>query len=357
MNKGKIRVHVVEDSLVVQKLLVNILESDPDIKVVGVSESAEHALECIASHKPDLITVDIQLPKMNGLALTQEIMSRDPIPIVVVSGVSEKKDVAKAFDLIEAGALAAIEKPVGFGHADYQRLAKDFISTVKTMSEVKLVKRRTPLTYKNLKEHLPAQETIEKNSGIEIVVIGASTGGPSVIQSILKELPENFPVPVVIAQHIAPGFLAGLMQWLSRTTKMKVEIAEDRQKLKPGGIYLCPEGKQTGFSSRQNLKVVQFEHPSNLAPSVSYLFQSAADVFGKRAIAVLLTGMGQDGALEMRLIKEAGGLTIAQDAETSVVHGMPGEAIRIGAVKDEFILPAPKIGSKLKELLQSQVTK
>lgn len=354
MSKGKIKVHVVEDSLVVQKLLVNILESDPDIKVVGVSESAEHALECIASQKPDLITVDIQLPKMNGLALTQEIMSRDPIPIVVVSGVSEKKDVAKAFDLIEAGALAAIEKPVGFGHADYQRLAKDFISTVKTMSEVKLVKRRIPLTHKKLKEHLAPHDIASKGSGIEIVVIGASTGGPSVIQSILKDLPENFPAPVVIAQHIAPGFLSGLVQWLSKTTDMKVEIATDREKLKPGGIYLCPEGKQTGFSSRQSLKVVQVAHPSNLAPSVSYLFQSTVDVFGKRAIAVLLTGMGQDGALEMRLIKEAGGMTIAQDAETSVVHGMPGEAIKIGAVDDDMVLPAYKIGAKLKQLLQMQ---
>ncbi|MDX2105249.1 MAG: chemotaxis-specific protein-glutamate methyltransferase CheB [Candidatus Melainabacteria bacterium] len=354
MNKNKIKVHVVEDSLVVQKLLVNILESDPDIKVVGVSESAEHALESISNLKPDLITVDIQLPKMNGLALTQEIMSRDPIPIVVVSGTSEKKDVAKAFDLIEAGALAAIEKPVGFGHSDYQRLAQHFISTVKTMSEVKLVKRRTPLTYKKIKENQNTTSTQIK-SQFEIIVIGASTGGPSVIQTILKDLPANYPLPIVIAQHIAPGFLSGLVQWLIRTTGKSVEIAQDNEKLKPGTIYLCPEGRQTGFAPRQTFKILQIDHPSNLAPSVSYLFQSACDTFGKKAVAVLLTGMGQDGANEMRLIKEAGGTTIAQDAESCVVHGMPGEAIKIGAVDKDDILPACKIGSKLRELAQFQM--
>ncbi|QQR57536.1 MAG: chemotaxis protein CheB [Candidatus Melainabacteria bacterium] len=354
MSKSKIKVHVVEDSLVVQQLLVNILESDPDIKVVGVSESAEHALECIQALKPDLITVDIQLPKMNGLALTQEIMSRDPIPIVVVSGVSEKKDVAKAFDLIEAGALAAIEKPVGFGHADYQRLAQHFISTVKTMSEVKLVKRRIPLTHKKIKEH-QNQAIIPVKSQYEIVVIGASTGGPSVIQTVLKDLPDNFPLPIIIAQHIAPGFLSGLVQWLARTTGKAVEIAQEREKLKAGTVYLCPEGRQTGFATRQTLKIIQFDHPSNLAPSVSYLFQSTSEVFGKKAVAVLLTGMGQDGANEMRLIKDKGGMTIAQDAESSVVHGMPGEAIKMGAVDKDAILPACKIGLRLKELAQFQM--
>lgn len=353
MSKSKIKVHVVEDSLVVQKLLVNILESDPDIKVVGVSESAEHALECISSLKPDLITVDIQLPKMNGLALTQEIMSRDPIPIVVVSGTSEKKDVAKAFDLIEAGALAAIEKPVGFGHSDYQRLAQHFISTVKTMSEVKLVKRRTQLTYKKNRENQNAISDQVK-SQFEIVVIGASTGGPSVIQTILKDMPANYPLPIVIAQHIAPGFLSGLVQWLIRTTDKNVEIANEREKLKPGTIYLCPEGYQTGFANRQTFKIVQCSHPSNLAPSVSYLFQSTSEIFGKKAVAVLLTGMGQDGAAEMRLIKEAGGSTIAQDAESCVVHGMPGEAIKLGAVDKEWILPAGKIAARLKELAHYQ---
>ncbi len=352
MTKERIKVHVVEDSLVVQKLLVNILESDPEIKVVGVSETAEAALASIAHEKPDLITVDIQLPKMNGLAFTQEIMGSDPIPIVVVSGVSEQKDVAKAFDLIEAGALAAIEKPVGFGHADYQRVAQQVISTVKTMSEVKLVKRRMPATKKLLRENQEITLNFERVSQIEIVVIGASTGGPSVIQTILKDLPKDLRVPIVIAQHIAPGFLSGLVQWLSRTTQFNVEIACDREKLKPGTVYLCPEGKQTGFTSLKNFKIAQLSHPSNLAPSVSYLFQSALDVFGKRTLAVLLTGMGQDGAIEMRLIKEAGGMTIAQDAETSVVHGMPGEAIRLGAVDNDFVLPAYKIGSKLREMVQ-----
>lgn len=354
MSKSKIKVHVVEDSLVVQKLLVNILESDPDIKVVGVSETAEHALECIKALKPDLITVDIQLPKMNGLALTQEIMSCNPIPIVVVSGTSEKKDVANAFDLIEAGALAAIEKPVGFGHSDYQRLAQHFISTVKTMSEVKLVKRRTPLIHKKANENQYSASTKVKLQ-YEVVVIGASTGGPTVIQTVLNDLPANFPLPVVIAQHIAPGFLGGLVQWLSKTTGKHVEIATEHEKLKPGTIYLCPDGRQTGFATRQTLKIVQFNHPSNLAPSVSYLFQSASETFGKKTVAVLLTGMGQDGANEMRLIKEAGGMTIAQDAESSVVHGMPGEAIKIGAVDKDAILPACKIGLRLKELVQFQM--
>ena len=208
-----IKVMIVEDSPVIQVLLKEVLESDADISVTRVLASAEEAMEVLKEEKPDLITIDIQLPKMDGLGLTRFVMKESPVPIVVVSGVDETSSVVKSFDLLEAGALAAIEKPVGSGHEDYQRLKNQLISTVKLMSEIKLVTRRDLTDLKSAVKQAGGEissgslKAFKRN---KIIAIGASTGGPTVIQTILKALPDQFPVPIVIAQHIAEGFVQGV---------------------------------------------------------------------------------------------------------------------------------------------------
>lgn len=343
----KIRVMIVEDSPVVQSLLTEILESDDQIEVTSVVGSGEEALDSIKREKPDLITLDIQLPKMDGLDFTNYVMREFPIPIVVVSAVSETSSVVKAFDLLKAGALAAIEKPVGLGHEDYKRLKGQLISTVKLMAEIKLVTRR------DLKEFTRAKEDKNKDNSSDrtehlVVAVGASTGGPTVIQQVLKNLPRDFPVPIVIAQHIAEGFVDGFVSWLRSTTAYKVEVAAHMQRLKPSTAYVCPDGYQTSLTAPGSLIVKERRYVNGVRPSVSVLFDSVAKSFGNRGIGVLLSGMGKDGAPELKLIKEKGGITIAQDQKSSIVHGMPGEAIKLGAA--DHIASAESIAKLLVEI-------
>ena len=348
-----IKVMIVEDSPVIQVLLKEILESDPDISVTRVLSSAEEAMQALKEEKPDLITLDIQLPKMDGLGLTRHVMKENPVPIVVVSGIAETSSVVKSFDLLEAGALAAIEKPVGSGHEDYQRLRTQLISTVKLMSEIKLVTRRDLTDLKGVIKQSGGTISAGSLNAIKrnkIIAIGASTGGPTVIQTILKSLPEEFPVPIVIAQHIAEGFVEGFASWLKSTTGYNVKIAENSKSLESSTAYVCPDNFQTGITASGRFAITSQEYINGVRPSVSYLFESVSKVYGDRAIAILLSGMGRDGARELKLIKERGGKTVAQDKESSIVHGMPGEAIKLGAA--DHVAGAEAIADLLRRLAQ-----
>ncbi|MBZ0188975.1 MAG: chemotaxis protein CheB, partial [Candidatus Obscuribacterales bacterium] len=323
-----IKVMVIEDEPTRKDLLIGILHNQAEFELAEAG-SAEEALRLMAKDKPDLITIGIKLNGMDALSFTRLVMQKDPVPILVVSSVEDESEMLSAFDIIEAGALAAIETPVDSNHQDYQRLANQLISTIKTMAEVKLVRRRTRLSGRaeNKSLTLPKRERGEQ----ALVTIGASTGGPAVIQHILKGLPPDFPAPIVIAQHIAPGFLGGLVSWLVATTSYRVEIAVHRKKLEPGVAYLCPEGFQTGITSGGRFDISDKSIINGVRPSVAHLFKSAGLAYGKRTLGVLLTGMGRDGARELKTIRDIGGTTVVQDRKTSIVHGMPGEAIRLGA--------------------------
>jgi len=347
-----IRVLITEDSPVIRGYLEYLLNSDPDIEVVGTAKDGTEAVEMVALKKPDVVTMDIHMPKMDGFEATRKIMETNPVPIVIVSASWNPDEVDKTFRTMEAGAVAALEKPRGIGHPESETSVKELIQTVKLMSEVKVVRR-----WASLRKMKPATEPVKEEKpepktsdlDIKLVAIGASTGGPLVLQNILSRLPENFPVPIGIVQHIAPGFLPGLGDWLNKTTNFPVHIASKGMHLLPGNAYLAPDGFQMGVdkSCRVVLGTKKPEH--NLCPSVSYFFRSVANNLGEKSIGVLLTGMGKDGAAELKLLKEKGGLTIAQNKESSVVHGMQGEAIKLGAAK--YVLPPDKIAEKLKNLI------
>lgn len=343
----QITVLIVEDSPVAQSLLVQMLESDPDIKVAGLVETAEEALFFISKIKPQVVIIDIELPGMDGLAFTQTVMEQVPIPIICVSS-SPTPDTANAFDLLEAGALAIIDKPVAAGGSD--EVKERLTSTVRAMADVKLVRRRPakPRSKAVITGERYAKLESEQ-AQFEVIVIGASTGGPAVLHSILRRMPRDFPVPILMAQHIAPGFLDGFVDWLRNTSRYPVEIAHQNQKLEPGHAYVCPEGFQTSISSDCRIRLTDDPPMHGIKPSVSYLFQSVAQSFGKNAVGVLLSGMGKDGAAELKSIREKGGATIAQDAASSIVHGMPGEAIRIGAAG--HVVHADRIASLLVKLV------
>lgn len=350
-----IKVLVVEDSPVVREFLVYILGADPDIRVVGTANNGEEALEAVKRYRPDVITMDIHMPKMDGLEATRRIMETDPTPIVIVSGSTDPHETATTFRAIEAGALAVLGRPAGIGHQEHETTARELVQTVKLMAEVKVV-RRWPQTRREPVLPAAAQLLLGKPTRvpgkIKVIAIGASTGGPPVLQTILAMLPRDFPLPVLIVQHMASGFITSFVEWLAQSSSLPVHVAMHGEHLVPGHVYVAPDECQMKVDHGGKIVLTQDEPENGLRPSVSYLFRSLAAVYGGDAVAGLLTGMGRDGAEELRLLKDKGALTFAQDKDSSVVHGMPGEAIKLDAAT--FILAPDKIAAVMTSLANNK---
>jgi len=330
----RIKVLVVEDSLTAQKILVKILSADSEIEVVAVASSGEEALQQLQHISPDLITMDIHMPGMDGLEVTRKIMETKPVPIVVVSASCLVEDIERAFQLIEAGALTAIAKPIAIGSGDFEATAWRLVQTVKDMAAVKVIKRWPKKVKLNEQQKDQASEIadnpIPEIKPYNVIAIGASTGGPQAIETILKNLPSDYPASILMVQHIAPGFLGGMVEWLDKILALHVKVAHDGEQLKPGTVYLCPEGKHMGLDKESKIALSSAEPLGGHRPAVAFLFQALAQNYSD-CLAILLTGMGKDGAAELLELKRRGATTIAQDKESSVIHGMPGAAIALGA--------------------------
>ena len=341
-----ITVLVVDDSNVARMLLVHILESDPQIRVIGAVSDGQAAVDFVTQHAPDVILMDIHMPQMDGFEATRRIMETHPVPIVICTATANPREVATTFRVMEAGALACVEKPVGREHADFEQRAADLRQTVKLMSEVKVVRRWARARLASAPA--PAAHPVDVKPApakVTLIGIGASTGGPQVLQAILAALPKAFPVPILIVQHIAQGFLPGLAEWLNQTTGLQIQIGAYGVNPLPGHVYLAPDDFHMGVSRSGRILLTKEEPQNHLRPAVSYLFRSLADVCGPAAVGVLLTGMGKDGAGELKLMKDTGAVTIAQDRDSSVVHGMPGEAIGLDGAT--HVLPADEIADAL----------
>ncbi|TAN49764.1 MAG: chemotaxis-specific protein-glutamate methyltransferase CheB [Methylococcaceae bacterium] len=382
-----IKVLVVEDSPVVREFLVYLLETDADIQVAGTADDGEAALAAVARLKPDVITMDIHMPKMDGLAATRRIMETQPTPIVIVSGSTDPHENTTTFRAMEAGALAVLGRPQGIGHPDHAAGARELLSTVKLMSEVKLVRRwpqarvEAPAANAVATAHsgsngvgyavrtfdgseryaqrtLPLSPATALNSAAlahgasaKLIAIGASTGGPPVLQTILSMLPRDLPVPVLIVQHMAAGFTASFVEWLAQSSGLPVQLAAHGVCPLPGRVYVAPDEWHMKVAPDGSLVLSKDEAENGLRPSVGYLFRSLAAVHGDGVIAGLLTGMGRDGAAELKLLKEKGAITFAQDQASSVVHGMAGEAIRLDAAS--YVLAPDKIAAVLANLVMA----
>ena len=353
-----IRVLIVEDSPIALTILKRILTSSSEIEIVGTARTGVEALAILDNIQPDVICTDFFMPHMDGLELTSKIMTSNPRPILVISGSVQEDDSQRIFQLLEAGAVDVCPKPLTGFDSDNEAFKQSLINKVKVLSGVRVFKRKQSQSRSRSRPNRSssrahhAVDSISPRCRPKILAIGASTGGPIALQELLMRLPRDFPLPVVCVQHISLGFLEGLIEWLGTNCQLQVQIAEAGQRPEPGRVYFPPE--------RQHLKIdahgrfVHSDDPpvDSHCPSVTTTFLSIAKFYGRRSMGVLLTGMGRDGAVGMKAIAEAGGLTIAQDEATSVVFGMPKEAIALGAA--HHILPIQNIAPTVLTLIQTQ---
>ncbi len=348
MPADRIKVLVADDSPVMRALLVQLLNAAADFEVIAAVSDGQAAIDFLdrAGSRPDVLLVDIHMPNLDGFETTRRIMETRPLPIIICTATADPRELAVAFRSMEAGAVACVAKPVALG-PDFEQQRHNLLQTVRLMAEVKVVRRwsrrRTPATAPPLERDPAAARAAAP--GVRLIGIGASTGGPPVLQTILSALPRDFPVPLLIVQHIAPGFLAGMVEWLNETTGLRVHIAAHGAAPLPGHAYVAPDDFHLAVDAGGRLLLAREAPEAGLRPAVSYLFRSLANTCGPSAIGVLLTGMGRDGAAELKQMRDRGACTIAQDRDTSVVHGMPGEAIEQGAAA--LVLPADRIAGAL----------
>ncbi|NEQ38381.1 MAG: chemotaxis-specific protein-glutamate methyltransferase CheB [Okeania sp. SIO3I5] len=362
-----IKVLIVDDSPVALIVLKRIFATSPEIEVVGTAKNGLEALELIPQLQPDVICTDLHMASMNGLEFTREVMHEYPRPILVISSSVQEHNTENIFQLLEAGAVDVFPKPEIGLISDYDAIKQELINKIKILSGVKVFTHRRPninkvsqenrqqLFLQNIQNKLvknpivSALQTIPKypqsSKIIKILAIGASTGGPQALKTILNNLPSTFPIPIICVQHISNGFLNGLINWLASVCQLPVKIAISGELPQAGTIYFPPERHHLELDNRGKFVCSKTPAIGGHCPSITVTFNSVANFYGSFSAGVLLTGMGRDGADGMQAIAQAGGLTIAQDEASSIIFGMPKEAIALGAA--QYILSINDISHKL----------
>jgi two-component system, chemotaxis family, protein-glutamate methylesterase/glutaminase len=346
----RLRVLVADDSLTVRRQLCEIVAADPDLELVGEAADGKRAIELCTELRPDVVTLDMMMPVMTGLASTEYIMAHCPTPILIVSASVNRGELFRTYDALAAGAVDVLEKPTG--HEPAGEWEQRFVATLKLVARIRVITHvrgrlqgRMPVRPpSDLRRPNPSRRT-------ELIVLGASTGGPAALVEVLRNLPPNIGVPVLIVLHIGDPFAAAFADWLDAQTEHTVALARDGEHLASNRVVLAPAGRHLVVEARRT-RLVDSPPRHSCCPSVDVLFESVARSVGAGVTACLLTGMGRDGALGMRAIRDAGGCTIAQDEASCVVFGMPREAILIDAA--ERVLPLAEIGSALATLVGSR---
>jgi two-component system, chemotaxis family, protein-glutamate methylesterase/glutaminase len=332
--KPALRVLVVDDSLTARKHMVEVLRADPELEVAGEAEDGKRAIELCRTLRPDVITLDMMLPVMSGVAVAEYVMAYFPTPILIVSSSTNRGDLYKTYDALAAGAVDVFEKPTGNDpHGVWER---GLISAVKIVARIRVIthirgKLASPW------QSSPSSARPETSDGAtpkRIIAIGGSTGGPAAIVQILRGLPAGFPIPILLIIHISELFGTAFTEWLDGQSSLRVRYATDGEPvpaLGHAGVVMAPPGCHLVVRTGK-LRLTCDRERNSCRPSVDVLFESLASQFGRETVACLLTGMGRDGAAGLLALRHAGALTIAQDEASSVIFGMPREAIEMGAV-------------------------
>lgn len=331
MSTEKIGVVVIDDSNFMRRLICDILKKDEQLEVVGTAADGRQGMDLIMQKNPQVVITDLIMPDYDGLYVVKEVMEKKPLPIILLS--SLEKTNSKVFDALAWGAFEFIDKPSGaesIGLADYPLAA---LVREATLADVSVFRKRHATRANN------ATHTFDEKLQYDVVVIGASTGGPGALEHILCNLPANLAIPVLVAQHMPARFLESFAERLNERTQLRVKIATKGEPVQPGIVYVAPgdanmkiENSLLNGKPMVSFTTKSFQEFNN--PSVDCLMESVARIYGKKAFGVLLTGMGKDGAQGMKQIFDSGGYTVAQDEESAVVYGMPGTALQMGAVRN-----------------------
>lgn len=346
--KREIKVLLVEDSAVEQRLMRYLIDNDPQLQLVASVANGKEAVEAVKTFSPDVVSMDIVMPVMDGIEATRIIMQECPVPIVIVSSIYQSSDIDMAIKELEAGAVTIIPKPFGPGHIRHNISVKKYISTLKLMSEIKVVRRRPSTTSSNRVADSREDSKIIAATQISpgatppasfkkcrLIAIGASAGGPEGIKKILSSIDSRPSVPIIIIQHIDSNFTEGFCSWLNSNSNIPVKIFKNGDKIIPGVAYLAPPGNHLKFIGYENLTAIKSSMDESIVPSIDILFESIAEHYKQDCMAILLSGMGRDGAQGLKHIRETGGYTIIQNESSSLIFGMNGEAAKLGAACKE----------------------
>ena len=335
-----VRVLIIEDSDTVRYILSHIISGDRRLQVVGAVSTAEEALMVLPKLSPDVISMDVRLPGMDGIEATRRIMNEHPTPIVMIAGVGEDDAASLSMQALRAGALALVEKPVGPGSEAFRDIAETIRTQLYIMSQVPVIRRREAYVREvRLRRRPPVTTPVPRacletsgQGGPEIIAIAASTGGPPAFARLFSQFPVDFPLPIVLVQHMGARFMDSFASWLDSVVPLPVRIAADGEMPESGVIHVAPGGCHLRVSLARRLSVTEDAPYRGQRPSANRLFQSVAETYGPTAVGVLLTGMGDDGAEGLLALRDAGAFTMAEDESSAVVYGMPQVAMRLGAV-------------------------
>lgn len=352
------RVMIVEDSLVVRHLLAHIVGRDPRLEVVAAVASGEAALAAIAEFRPDVISMDIRLPGIDGLETTRRIMADRPTPIVVIADSVEDSSLGISMNALRAGALSVVEKPVATTHVGYETVSAEICTQLRIMAEVPVIRRRPIGAEWSKRPRFDATSEIGLRGKVGesplVAAIAASTGGPPALARVIGALPLDFPLPILIVQHMGAAFMDGFAAWLNGVVALPVAVARDGVRAEPGHVYIAPGDRHLELGPGMILRISDAAPIGGQRPAATALFRSLARHAGPRGIGLLLTGMGEDGAAGLLDLHRTGAATVAEDESTAIVFGMPAAAIRLAAARS--VLPLDRIAAHLMRLAQPEPT-